>query len=211
MNSNRKTEAQRTILLSAGKLIADRGYANVSMRDIAKEANVSLGLLTYYFITKDNLFTALAASLVGSIFDDVKGDLNSDGDPKDKMNRIAHAFERVLRNDTLRMKILVEFMTQSLWNKSFRKQVAKLYDEVARILREDILKEDVLKNNELLRKYSPELLSKVILGALFGTQFELILFDNMSEKELDDIFSVGTDIINLVANHSTKEENNNEQ
>ena len=44
--NNKKTEAQRTILLSAGRLIAERGYANVSMRDIAKEANVSLGLLT---------------------------------------------------------------------------------------------------------------------------------------------------------------------
>lgn len=208
--NNKKTEAQRTILLSAGRLIADRGYANVSMRDIAKEADVSLGLLTYYFVTKDNLFTMLAARLVSSIFDDVKKDLEFDGNPKDKMNRIAVAFERVLREDNVRMKVLVEFMTQSLWNKSFRKQVARLYEEVARILREDILYEEVLANNELLRKYTPELLSKVILGALFGTQFELMLFDNMSDKEIEDIFSIGTDIINLVANYSTKEENANE-
>lgn len=209
--NNKKTEAQRTILLAAGRLIAERGYANVSMRDIAKEANVSLGLLTYYFITKDNLFTMLAAMLVGSIFDDVKADLDFKGDPKDKMNRIAHAFEKVLRTDKLRMRVLVEFMTQSLWNKSFRKQVAKLYDEVARILREDILNEEVISSNELLSKYTPELLSKVILGALFGTQFELMLFENMSEKEMDDIFSVGTDIISLVSNYSTKEEKSNEQ
>jgi len=209
--NNKKTEAQRTILLSAGRLIAERGYANVSMRDIAKEANVSLGLLTYYFITKDNLFTMLAATLVSSIFDEIKGDLDYEGDPKDKMYKIALAFERVLRNDKLRMRVLVEFMTQSLWNKSFRKQVAKLYDEVARILREDILNEEVISSNELLSKYTPELLSKVILGALFGTQFELMLFENMSEKEMDDIFSVGTDIISLVSNYSTKEEKTNEQ
>ena len=206
-----KTEAKEHILLSAGRLIADKGYANVSMRDIAKEADVSLGLLTYYYITKDNLFTALAAKLISNIFDDIKEDLHSEGNALEKMQTIAVSFERVLRSDRVRTKLLVEFMSQSLWNKSFRKYVNMLYDEVAKILRKDVLRDEIIANNELLKKYTPELLSKVILGALFGTQFEMMLFENMSEKEVDDMFSVGHDIINTVANHSTKEENNNEQ
>ncbi len=207
---NRK-EAKEHILLSAGKLIAYRGYVNVSMRDIAKEADVSLGLLTYYYITKDNLFTALASKLVTGIFDEIKKDINLEGSALEKMRIIAVSFEKVLRSDKLRAKVLIEFMTQSLWNKSFKKQVGMLYDEVARILREDVLKEEVVSNNELLKKYTPELLAKVILGALFGTQFEMVLFENMSEKETDDIFSVGKDIINLVANYSKEEEITHEQ
>ena len=206
-----KTEAKEHILLSAGRLIADKGYANVSMRDIAKEADVSLGLLTYYYITKDNLFTALAAKLISNIFDDIKEDLHSEGNALEKMKTIADSFERVLRSDRVRTKLLVEFMSQSLWNKSFRKYVNMLYDEVAKILRKDVLRDEIIANNELLKKYTPELLSKVILGALFGTQFEMMLFENMSEKEIDDMFSVGHDIINTVANHSAKEENNYEQ
>ncbi len=200
----KRKEAQDVILLSAANLIASQGFANISMRDIAREADVSLGLLTYYFITKDNLFTALAAKLVSSIYEDLKEDLVFVGTEKEKMDNIASAFEKVLRKDKLRARVLVEFMSQSLWNKSFKKQVKKLYDATAKLIRDNVLNDDVVSGNELLKKYNSELLTKAILGALFGTQFELMLFEDISENEIDDLFNIGKDIINVCANYSTR-------
>ena len=42
------------------RCIANHGYANTSVRDIAREANVGLGLITYYFESKDEILYTLA-------------------------------------------------------------------------------------------------------------------------------------------------------
>ncbi len=42
------------------RCIARRGYANTSVRDIAREANVGLGLITHYFESKDEILYTLA-------------------------------------------------------------------------------------------------------------------------------------------------------
>ncbi|MDB5497297.1 MAG: TetR/AcrR family transcriptional regulator [Phenylobacterium sp.] len=54
MNSPR---SRRDDLLDAAeRLFADRGFYGASMRDIAREARVQLGLSTYYFTTKEQLY-----------------------------------------------------------------------------------------------------------------------------------------------------------
>jgi AcrR family transcriptional regulator len=53
----RDAEATRERLLGAAEeLFADRGYNAVSMRDIAKQANVNLAAAGYHFGSKENLF-----------------------------------------------------------------------------------------------------------------------------------------------------------
>ena len=44
-------------------LFNERGYAQVSLRDIAKEAGVAIGSLTYHFAKKDDLLTKMLADL----------------------------------------------------------------------------------------------------------------------------------------------------
>ena len=44
------------ILTSAYDCLSKNGYANVSMRDIAKHSGTALSQLTYYYKTKENLF-----------------------------------------------------------------------------------------------------------------------------------------------------------
>ncbi|WP_423363289.1 TetR/AcrR family transcriptional regulator [Mycoplasma sp. P36-A1] len=49
----------RDIILEKGiKLLKKEGYNNLSMRDIAKEANISVGNLTYYYKTKEEILLA---------------------------------------------------------------------------------------------------------------------------------------------------------
>jgi TetR/AcrR family transcriptional regulator, repressor for neighboring sulfatase len=48
---------------AATKLLAERGPAAVSLRDIAREARVNYGLIHYYFGTKDDVLRTVFASL----------------------------------------------------------------------------------------------------------------------------------------------------
>jgi AcrR family transcriptional regulator len=52
-------DRQQAILLAAEKLFAEKGYARVTIREIAKEANVPLALVGYYYGPKHELFQAI--------------------------------------------------------------------------------------------------------------------------------------------------------
>lgn len=55
-------QAKRSALLKAGeKLFAVDGYHGISLRDVAREANVKLSLLMYHFETKENFYYTIFA------------------------------------------------------------------------------------------------------------------------------------------------------
>jgi AcrR family transcriptional regulator len=58
---------RRDILTSAEKLLAESGYANLTMRAIAVGAGVSSGTLYQYFEGKEDVFVALMASRLESL------------------------------------------------------------------------------------------------------------------------------------------------
>ena len=58
-------DRRRQIISVAQRLFAERPYAEVSTTEIAREAGVSHGLLTYHFGSKRNLYLAvLRATLI---------------------------------------------------------------------------------------------------------------------------------------------------
>lgn len=52
-------DTRQTILLAAERVFAEKGYNGASVRDIAKAAGANLGLIAYYFGSKDRLFVAV--------------------------------------------------------------------------------------------------------------------------------------------------------
>jgi AcrR family transcriptional regulator len=60
-NQERRGESQEKILDAAEALFAAAGFNGVSMKDIAKGAEVDASLLHYYFATKAGLFGAVIA------------------------------------------------------------------------------------------------------------------------------------------------------
>jgi AcrR family transcriptional regulator len=53
------SDKQIQILETAEKLFADQGFAGTSVREIAKEANVNLAMISYYFGSKEKLMEAI--------------------------------------------------------------------------------------------------------------------------------------------------------
>lgn len=64
-------EAKRKELLAAAiSVIAEDGYAGVSLRRVAQRAGCTTGAMTYYFANKEGMVTAIAESLFDD-FDDL--------------------------------------------------------------------------------------------------------------------------------------------
>lgn len=70
MNKEEKSYlAKEKILKAAIKYFGKNGYLNVSMNDIAREANLSKGLLYYYFKNKDDLYLSCVEYIYKSLLD----------------------------------------------------------------------------------------------------------------------------------------------
>lgn len=61
-------DSKRSLILSAArKLMVLRGYQDFALDDVARKAGVAKGTLFLYFRSKDELFAAVFAELVGSL------------------------------------------------------------------------------------------------------------------------------------------------
>ena len=60
------SERRNQILLAAIELIADQGYASLSMRALAREVGMKLGALQYHFKTADQLMTAIVGHIASA-------------------------------------------------------------------------------------------------------------------------------------------------
>lgn len=56
--------SKQKILMTATKLFANKGFDAVSVREICKEANVNLCLISYYFGGKQELYNAIIEDLI---------------------------------------------------------------------------------------------------------------------------------------------------
>jgi TetR/AcrR family transcriptional regulator len=85
-------EAREKILKAADALFADRGYAAVSVRDVAREAGVAKAAVFYYFDGKDGLYAAVLDGYYRA-HETVLGDaLAMEGDLSERMHALIDAY-----------------------------------------------------------------------------------------------------------------------
>ncbi|MDR5785322.1 TetR/AcrR family transcriptional regulator [Caballeronia sp. LP003] len=70
--SAHEPDKRERILVAAEKLFAQEGYHGVSMRDIAKEADVGLPIIVYHFETKLNLYRSIFEFRKGTLEERLK-------------------------------------------------------------------------------------------------------------------------------------------
>jgi AcrR family transcriptional regulator len=99
---------RRRILSAALEVFAERGFDGARTRDIAERAGANLGLLTYYFGDKEQLWKAA----VTRAFDELRQELGEvaadadDGDQRAGLERIVHRFVRFVARRPAFMQLM---------------------------------------------------------------------------------------------------------
>lgn len=97
----RDPEGHRAAIIEAARhTFAERGYARTTLREIARRAGVTHGLITRHFTSKERLFLA---AVPGNR--DLEG--VAAGDPATLPDRIAHAFVRRLETDAVNDPLII--------------------------------------------------------------------------------------------------------
>lgn len=85
-----QTDRRPQIIHAALQVLAERGYAHTSMKQIAESAGIAPGLLTYYFPTKQELLIGVVGVLEERFIGTWRDALNTDDEP---LRRIGSAFD----------------------------------------------------------------------------------------------------------------------
>lgn len=161
------------ILNAAFECLSTRGYANVSMRNIAEEAGVALGQMTYYYKSKEALFLEVIDRMTLQYLREVEELLDSATGQKQKLESLIEFFKGLLKHNPRLFKLLIDFTAQALWVPSFREQLDKLYHRLTELIEKNLVLD--AKTDRRYLGYSSQSVAKLILGALNGISIQIML------------------------------------
>jgi len=178
-NSTDQTNPAQKILLAAYNCLSTRGYANVTMRNIADEAGVALSQLTYYFKNKEKLFTEVINRMASQYIREIETRMSAAADLNEKIVSLTQFFTEMLRDKPKLLKLFIDFTAQALWIPSFREQVDSLFVSLTVLIEKCILNDPA--THQSVPMYSSNAIAKLILGALFGTSVQTLLSANKDD------------------------------
>lgn len=124
--SQTKAEAKRAFLIEQATLcLAQKGYAHVSLRDIAKESGVSLGILHYYFASKEDLLLAIISSYKEGFVAELEREVVEA--PLDNwMASFFAVLHRSLTRDKDQHRLWYDLQVQAMYVPAFHEQVSQI-------------------------------------------------------------------------------------
>lgn len=144
---SKKGSTKQKICEQAKKLFAEKGYDQVSLREIAEASGTTIGNLTYHFPQKEDLIAAIQEELHGEFQDEFFPDDSSHG----ALSGLLGSFEKSQLNkeqNQFYFKYVNDFARDSKSmadnNESFRKRLYDYYCErFQELIEEGIFRSDI--------------------------------------------------------------------
>ena len=129
----RKPEKAEAMLVACSKLVASKGYAEVSMKDIADEAGVYQSLLHYYFKNKENLFIELFRFLNQKYLDIMSEVASLSVGTEEKLDIAFREFQKFTRKEPKWMLMIMDLIIQSTHKPESKAEVLAFYENVLKL------------------------------------------------------------------------------
>jgi TetR/AcrR family transcriptional regulator, fatty acid metabolism regulator protein len=175
-------EAERRLLLlkSAFREVAEKGFSEVTLDDIARRAGVSKGVTLYYFDSKEELFRELFGWLIDSIHGRMKEAVGAEDDPVAKVRAlVALIFPSPSKNRAF-FRAFVDFCGLAARREAFREVNARFYAGCREI--DGGIVEDGMRRGVFAVRDAAE------AGSTMRAIFDGLMMQWLSEKDLEGTF-----------------------
>lgn len=136
-------ESRRRIVYCALKLFAEQGFAKTSTRQIAKDANVNISAISYYFGDKAGLYRVVFIEPMGSPKDDIPLFENINFSLEQALNGLFYGFVEPLKQGELaqlcirlHMREMVE--PTGLWEEEIDNSIAPYHQALLTVLKKHL-------------------------------------------------------------------------
>lgn len=144
-SKNDITHLRRSQLTRAAyRVVGKKGYYDFTIRDIAREAGLSTGLVHYYFKNKEALLLNLLKEINKNMTVLLNKAITTSDDPREKLHIFMKQAFDIVNSERDYFYIIIDFWTQVNKNERMRRANIKLFrsyrDEISKILQEGIAK-----------------------------------------------------------------------
>lgn len=178
-------EKQIQILLIAEKLFAENGFEGTSIRTIAKEAEINIAMISYYFGSKEKLLEALIHYRTSDLKIQIENLSVEDLDPIEKIDKLIELYiNRIQCNKGIYRILHFEFSSEELEEKM------KILNDV----RDRNLKsiEAIIHEGQAKGIFRPDinipLISPTIMGTFFHFSMNKAYFKKLLNLDTDEAF-----------------------
>ena len=165
---------------AAYKVVGQKGYYEFTVRDIAKEAGLSTGLVHYYFKNKEDLLLNLLKEINRNMTIILNKNISTSEDPQEKLNIFMRQAFDLVRNEKDYFYIVIDFWTQVNKNERMKRANIKLFksyrDEISKILREGV-------ENGVFTKMDVDYTAAVIISIIQGLIIQYVIDNNAFNYE----------------------------
>jgi len=124
---DREAERRLVLLKAAFREVAEKGFSEVRLEDIARRSGVSKGVTLYYFASKEELFRELFSWLIDSIEQRMREAVDRAVDPVEKVRAlVALIFPSPARNRAF-FRAYVDFCGVAARRETFREVGERFY------------------------------------------------------------------------------------
>ncbi len=146
-------------------MLAEKGYKELTMRDIAQKAEAAVGQLTYYYKTKESLVFSVLDEILAGFMEEIESKIvNSD----EKIKTILEYYNDCCSKEPELTKVLLSFTTEALWNSKIRERLSAHNMKITKLV------EDVYIENGL-SKEEAEVKSEFLMLSLSGMMAHQVL------------------------------------
>jgi AcrR family transcriptional regulator len=151
----------------ATKLVAKKGWQNTTLADIAREANVSLGVITYHFSGKEEIIRSVMEKYVGENLTQLYESLQEYDDPVEKLRNLVRLTLHETKRDKEIYYVHFDYWAKISWNGEIREMNAQFYD-FARDWTADCVRRGIEAG--VFREVDPREAATLINSLLIGIQ-----------------------------------------
>jgi TetR/AcrR family transcriptional regulator, fatty acid metabolism regulator protein len=179
--SPRESERRLTLLKAAFREVAERGFSNVTLQDVARRAGVSKGVPLYYFDSKEVLLRDLFAWLIDSIHLRMREAVDAADGPVEKVRAlVALIFPSPSKNRAF-FRAYVDFCGLAARRESFREIHERFYAGCREIDR-GIVEEGISRGLFLVRDAAET-------ASAMRAIFDGLMLQWLSEKDPESCFA----------------------
>jgi TetR/AcrR family transcriptional regulator, fatty acid metabolism regulator protein len=194
-NKNDLINLRRAQLTRAAyKVVAQKGYYDFTIKDIAREAGLSTGLVHYYFKNKEDLLFKLLKEMNSDLKDNLKKALSVLTEPQDKLLAFCDEAFELVDKEKAYFYVIIEFWARINHDKRIRQANIKLFqsyrDEITAILQEGAA-------NGVFMAVDVKFTSLIIISIIQGTIIQYII-DNEAFDYLEYTGRIKEQILSLV-------------
>lgn len=186
-------DKQIEILQVAEKLFSEHGFDGTSVRDIAKEANINIAMISYYFGSKEKLLEALIINRISDLRMELENLFKENLSPFEKIDKLIELYiTRINKNCGMYQIIHFEIMSKKRdINYDAFNEVKKYNLQVLKnIIEEGQSKEMFTKNINVA------LIPPTIMGTYFHFQMNKPFYSDLFDLKTKEDFNnyVHTDL-----------------